>query len=1148
MRLERASQKQSSDTHNTPYDRVKRCREREINIKVSERVNVDVFTQSKRPCPQHSHTQSLNKYCHISGPMLDHGEWLYCRSTQRAQLRFPSTPRTPTGQQTRQILLSLISVGFHVWKIEIARPGAEAHLRDRGPDLQTPDEQLPLVLAQGAETRGWPGIAYLRWPALANITQSRVLGLFLFADKARLWGAQSEIPGFSWSCASKVKERGSNTGDTNKHAWCLIAPTRKACSVSVVTPYYAIQISSYQLAKVAIKRELRSLLTECWQLKANRYAAELQLKFRRVGNVVSDSSGYCDSSYSFGYLLISFALHTTGVKPCVVIGVRIGRSAVTRPGTELPIIRLCGFTNQLLAARQTLVNSSRRRRAVGFVFELASGSIFKAANLLYGGLKLPIRHGDGVTSSCVVDEETYRVISTLDWRPMFLDCHQPRSKPALTSVVDVHQPPERHRVQTVRTRCSDYCPCTPHVSRDGDKKYKEISQPTSELPTRQSRGATSRGYDSSHPVWHALYECLQDIHGDSSPFLLQPFHELSIGFWPRLTSPHPAIQFVPKMFYRVEVGALGRPVQSANIVVGEVTRVHSVQTPQCWEHFIIQNVTIGLCVHATTDKHQRSYAEGRETHVNRRTELPIFTDLNCTVQRHDGNTAHLARRSDEALGVRVSVALVAGYARREQGFITTYHSFYLSTLYNLRDCYSSGVHSIDARLSCGALLDARRGPDETGYGRSRKRGMSRHPFAQAGHTYTHAHTHTIFPRHAARTRTWRSHGYRGPALGERRGQPLKAVHDKVSTFAINLRKKPLPLPAHSLTGAMSDMCPGQRFVFLRTQCNILRDNYRASPLKEAPWDMCATERGNEEIQPSVTTTRLHRKRIRIHPATRPEQYWTQTIDSSVGDGGRCNHTIQLIIHTERGNYGGFFKVAAWLKEFCTSSVGALGATETCASTLSSPLRAKHWTGRAALTPTDPLTVTSNFSGALLKFYSQEIPPPQCKQSLTESRKLRQRDNAPHSVGTKFTINKENPSVEYEPHAYRGDGTLDARGSVALTGPALLEPQIRKLLNAVHDKVSTFEMNLRKTSLPLPAYILTGPLSDMRPVKLIMMDVKYIVPHLNLMSALETSLPKSYPDLSTPRKLNTYKTRTLFSARKINDPQCSRRTEAIEQMR
>ncbi|KAJ8897877.1 hypothetical protein PR048_003234 [Dryococelus australis] len=37
----KASQNQSSDTHKTPYDRVKLCRERNIAIKASERVNVD---------------------------------------------------------------------------------------------------------------------------------------------------------------------------------------------------------------------------------------------------------------------------------------------------------------------------------------------------------------------------------------------------------------------------------------------------------------------------------------------------------------------------------------------------------------------------------------------------------------------------------------------------------------------------------------------------------------------------------------------------------------------------------------------------------------------------------------------------------------------------------------------------------------------------------------------------------------------------------------------------------------------------------------------------------------------------------------------------------------------------------------------------
>ncbi|KAJ8875046.1 hypothetical protein PR048_022936 [Dryococelus australis] len=51
-----------TDTHKTSYDRVKRCRGREKNIKAYERVNVDVFTQNKRPCPQHSQTPFFLQY------------------------------------------------------------------------------------------------------------------------------------------------------------------------------------------------------------------------------------------------------------------------------------------------------------------------------------------------------------------------------------------------------------------------------------------------------------------------------------------------------------------------------------------------------------------------------------------------------------------------------------------------------------------------------------------------------------------------------------------------------------------------------------------------------------------------------------------------------------------------------------------------------------------------------------------------------------------------------------------------------------------------------------------------------------------------------------------------------------------------------
>ncbi|KAJ8890033.1 hypothetical protein PR048_009539 [Dryococelus australis] len=42
-----------------------------------------------------------------------------------------------------------------------------------------------------------------------------------------------------WNPASKVKKRGSDTGDTNTQAYCIIAPTRKMYSVSVVTLYCA---------------------------------------------------------------------------------------------------------------------------------------------------------------------------------------------------------------------------------------------------------------------------------------------------------------------------------------------------------------------------------------------------------------------------------------------------------------------------------------------------------------------------------------------------------------------------------------------------------------------------------------------------------------------------------------------------------------------------------------------------------------------------------------------------------------------------------------------------------------------------------------------------------------------------------------------
>ncbi|KAJ8897513.1 hypothetical protein PR048_002860 [Dryococelus australis] len=56
------------------------------------------------------------------------------------------------------------------------------------------------------------------------------------------------------------------------------------------------------------------------------------------------------------------------------------------------------------------------------------------------------------------------------------------------------------------------------------------------------------------------------------------------------------------------------------------------------------------------------------------------------------------------------------------------------------------------------------------------------------------------------------------------------------------------------------------------------------------------------------------------------------------------------------------------------------------------------------------------------------------------------------------------------------------------------------VNAIHDKVSTFEIYVTKKSLPLPTCILTGAMSDVCPVKLTTMEGK-VVPYINIKQKL-----------------------------------------------
>ncbi|KAJ8870225.1 hypothetical protein PR048_029242 [Dryococelus australis] len=107
---------------------------------------------------------------------------------------------------------------------------------------------------------------------------------------------------------------------------------------------------------------------------------------------------------------------------------------------------------------------------------------------------------------------------------------------------------------------------------------------------------------------------------------------------------------------------------------------------------------------------------------------------------------------------------------------------------------------------------------------------------------------------------------------------------------------------------------------------------------------------------------------------------------------------------------------------------------------------------------------STLSKALLKFCVQTIPSPHANKAW----KITQVDQRTAFVRIRFSVPKSR--------------LLSILSLIVL---ALLSLGFRDV-KAVHDKLSTFEINLRKKLL-LPVYISAGALSDMRPVKL------YIVP-------------------------------------------------------
>ncbi|KAJ8888515.1 hypothetical protein PR048_008006 [Dryococelus australis] len=135
---------QSSDTHETPYGRVKRCRERKINIKASERVNIDVFTQNKRLCPQHSQTQFL--FARATAPTMGQtGMTIGCMGSVNVRhlsskcyddvCLFAGNEPWATSETTLKDVLTTRTRGGGGWGIErsLRRPADQRHRPARFP-------------------------------------------------------------------------------------------------------------------------------------------------------------------------------------------------------------------------------------------------------------------------------------------------------------------------------------------------------------------------------------------------------------------------------------------------------------------------------------------------------------------------------------------------------------------------------------------------------------------------------------------------------------------------------------------------------------------------------------------------------------------------------------------------------------------------------------------------------------------------------------------------------------------------------------------------------------------------------------------------------------------------------------------------------
>ncbi|KAJ8895368.1 hypothetical protein PR048_000700 [Dryococelus australis] len=207
-------------------------------------------------------------------------------------------------------------------------------------------------------------------------------------------------------------------------------------------------------------------------------------------------------------------------------------------------------------------------------------------------------------------------------------------------------------------------------------------------------------------------------------------------------------------------------------------------------------------------------------------------------------------------------------------------------------------------------------------------------------------------------------------------EAFKGCSDKVSTFEISLRKKPLPLRAHMLTGAPSDMCPVKLVTMDGKSFHILTALFPKGSGVSRGGPGCAKRRA-----PTPLDVSPHE----VFPDRGTGYFW------NFSDNNRLfpNFPSPPLTHSRRQREGNNAAVVSFdrrmnkvMRSIATLILHKAEDYTTCIQVdLKQGFQKCSFYREQSIQPIhsyNPLTVTSAFSEALLKFYFKDIPPPPSK--------------------------------------------------------------------------------------------------------------------------------------------------------------------------